>query len=197
MDPVTICRRALGWIGANLITQLNEANPQSDEEAFCATNYPLAVLAALEEKAWLFATGSMPLDLGAPQETGDARFPVRFAVPPNVVAIRLCDDGSGDYRIEWERRGEWVVSEDTDHLYAIATVYVGDPKKWTPTFSRAVAARLAADGAPIFSPERAGLDKKMEARYTDALSKAGVFDGRQASGGRIGQAPSPMGRRGR
>jgi hypothetical protein len=187
---------ALGWIGANLIHQLDGENPQSVEEELCADNFPLAVRTALEEKPWLFATGSKPLDLGVAEETGDARFPVRFALPPEVVAVRYIQDANG-YPLEFEKRDGFVVTEDAEKAFAICTTYIDDPKRWTPTFCRAVASQIAADLAPVLAPERAGLDRKMEARYIDAISKAGVFDLGQFSGGKLGKVPGPMARRGR
>lgn len=196
MDPVAVCRLALGWIGANLINALNEDDPQSVEEELCITNFPLALRTALEAKPWLFATGSKPLDLGAAEETGDARFPVRFHTPPEVVAVRYVQDENGN-PLEFEKRRGFIVTEDANKAFAICTVYVDDPNEWTPTFCRAVAAQIASDLAPVLAPERAGLDRKMEARYIDALSKAGVFDLGQSSGKKLGQSPSPMQRRGR
>lgn len=195
MDPVSICKLALGWIGANTISKLDGVNPSSIEERRCAENFEAAVLCALEEKPWLFATGSKPLDLGAPEETGDPEFPVQFKIPPEVVSVRACDSGSGNFDIEWERRGEYVVSEDTDHLYAIATVYVDDPKKWTPTFCTSVAYLLASRIAGPLAPDRAGLAEKMEARYEREIKKAGVFDLSRSSGRKIAATTPMMSRR--
>lgn len=194
MDPVAICNLALGWIGANRIYALNEDDPQSVEEELCLTNFPLAVRTALEEKPWLFATGSSLIDLGAPEATNDPNFPTRFAVPPDVITVRICVDGDGE-PVEFERRGDYVICQEADNLYAIATVYVGDPAKWTPTFCRAVAAQIASDLAPVLAPDRAGLDRKMEARYIDAISKAGVFDLGQTSAVKLRKATPLMGRR--
>lgn len=196
MDPVTVCRVALGWIGANLIHSLDANNPSSVEEELCADNFPLAVRTALEEKPWLFATGSKPLDLGNAEETGDTRFPVRFALPPEVVAVRYVQDESGDL-LEFEKRDGYIVTEDATKAFAICTTYIDDPNRWTPTFCRAVSAQIASDLAPILAPERAGLDRKMEARYMDAISKAGVFDLGQSSGAKVNPRSSPMARRGR
>jgi hypothetical protein len=192
---VSICKLALGWIGANTISKLDEDAPSSMEERRCTENFGPAVMSALEEKPWLFATGSRPLDLGAPEETGDPRFPVRFLLPPEVVSVRFCDDGSGDYDIEWERRGEYVVSEQTDHLYAIATVYRDNPADWTPTFCTSVAYLLASRLAGPLAPDRAGLAEKMEARYEREIKKAGVFDLSQSSGRKISSFTPLMSRR--
>lgn len=199
MDPVTICRMALGWIGANLIHSLDPAadgSMESVEAELCADNFPLAVRTALEEKPWLFATGSKPLDLGVAEKTGDARFPVRFALPPEVVAVRYVQDSDG-YPLEFEKRDGFVVTSDATKAFAICTMHVNDPNRWTPTFCRAVAAQIASDLAPVLSPDRAGLDRKMEARYIDTISKAGVFDLGQSSGKKLGQGTGPMARRGR
>lgn len=191
MDPVSICKLALGWIGANTISKLDEVNPSSVEERRCAENFEPAVLCALEEKPWLFATGSNPLDLGAPEDTGDPVYPVRFLVPPGTVAVRYCDDGSGYFDVEWEQRGEYVVSEKVDHLYAIATKYITDPQKWTPTFCTSVAYLLASRLAGPLAPDRAGLPERMLMMYEREIKKAGVFDLSRSSG-RKHNATTPM-----
>lgn len=194
MDPVTICNLALGWVGANRIHALNENDPQSVEEELCLDNFPLAVRTALEEKPWLFATGSNLIDLGAPEVTNDPNFPTRFAIPPEICKVRLCVDADGE-PVEFEVRNGYVVTEEITKVFALATIYIDDPNKWTPTFCRAVAAQIASDLAPVLAPERAGLDRKMEARYLDAISKAGVFDLGQSSAVKIRKSSPLMSRR--
>lgn len=180
MDPVTICNMALGWIGGNRIRNLNAEEPSSVEEELMADQFDPVVRAALEEKAWLFATGSKPVDLGAPQETGDPRFPVRFAKDPLIVSVRAVYDTHGD-PLTYERRDEWIVTADTDKAFAVCTMFVNDPRRWTPTFCRAVAHRLAADNAMVIS-ESEKLALKHDKLYYVEIAKAGTLDGIQGSG---------------
>jgi hypothetical protein len=180
MDPVTICNMALGWIGAKRISTLNAEEAASQEEELLADQFEPAVRAVLEEKAWLFATGSKPSDLGAPQETGDPRFPTWFKLPPDTVSVLAVYDADGT-ALDFARREDLtVVTEDSDKAFAIVTRYIPDPKKWTPTFCRAVAARLAADIAAVIT-ENASLGLRMEEKYLREVAKAGVLDGIQGS----------------
>jgi hypothetical protein len=235
MDPVTICNMALGWLGAKKITAIVEEEASSVEQELCAIQFPMAVLSCLEERAWLFATGSV--DLGAGQESGDAEFPVKYEKPSTMIRIIAIDDGSGSYAVKFERRGDEVFTEGeldqpaaptapawdsltpyalgttVNHLwrswraladstgvepvdgspvweaipntssrptYAKAVSFVDDPKVWTPTFCRAVAARIAADLAGTLT-ENVGLGERMEAKYRNEISRAGALDGSNAT----------------
>lgn len=193
MDPVTICNMALGWIGAKRIETINIAEASSTEEELMADQFVPAVKAVLEEKAWLFATGSKPIDLGAPQETGDPRFPVFFATKSDVISVRAVYDANGE-SLDFERREGGVVVEDTDKAFAIVTKMITDPGKWTPTFCRAVAFRLAADNAATLT-ESPGIGLKMEAKYQDEVKKAGTLDGIQGSAQTIRRGSSLSARR--
>jgi hypothetical protein len=179
MDPVSICNIALGWIGQDKIRTIDPDEADGAAEELCSTFFEPDVRSTLEETAWLFATGSKPLDLGAPQETGDPNFPVFFAVGSEVVAIRYVFDASGD-PLEWEKREGGVVTQDTNQAFAIATTFKADPGLWPPAFCRAVAARIAADIAGPLT-ESPNLELKMEQRYEKELSKAMIFDGKQGT----------------
>lgn len=197
MDPVAICNMALGFLSKHRINDLIEGEEaaDSDEQELCSTFYPIAVRLALEEKGWLFATGSRPVDLGAPQESGDPQYPVLFALPADLVTVRRVVDANGDSLL-YERREGGIVTEDTDKAYAIITKYIDDPKKWTPNFCLAVAYRIATFIAVPLT-ESTGLEAKMEKLYTDTVKKAGTFDGLQGSAQviRVRPADSSVNRR--
>ncbi len=201
MDPVAICNVALGLIGANKINTLVEADAASTEEELCSAIFGPLVKKVLEEKAWLFATGFYDLGAVAATPVGRAErpeLPSRRALPADAVAVRACDDGSGDYTILWELEGRHVVSEQADKLYAVVTRYVEDPALWSPTFCMAVAFLLASDLAvPLAGPSKAGLADGLYLKYERELRKAATYDGMQGntSGAAQVSAGSLAGRR--
>jgi len=178
MDPVTICNMAMGWLGAKKISTIDVNEASSVEEELCSVQFPMAVRSTLEARAWLFATGS--IDLGAPADSGDLEFPTQFTLPTTVIRPLACDDGSGEWSMRWERRGDKIVTEATDVCKLRAVSYTEDVKRWTPTFCRAVAARIAADTTGPLT-EGTVSSEKMEAKYLRELAQAGVFDGQQGS----------------
>lgn len=177
--PVEICNLALGWLGANLIHDLDADAPESTEAELCSANYDAAVKAVLEAKAWTFATERV--DLGAGQESGVAEYPQAYAIPGEVVRVLAVDDGSGTFELGWVREGDQVLVERAvSSASAKAIVLVEDATKYPPSFVRALAYRLAADLAvPI--TENAKLALAMEQLYGFELKKAGALDGMQGS----------------
>jgi hypothetical protein len=95
------------------------------------------------------------------------------------VTIHKCADQGGDFTVLWERRDGYVVAEaGVTKLLALATRYVADPDRWTPTFSWAVAYLLAS---VLAGPLTEGPSTKWEKKYEDELHKAGVIDGIQGN----------------
>lgn len=178
MDPVAICNRALGWIGANRITTLDD---ESAEASLCQDSFDLVVLEALEARAWSFATGFVTLDNA--QVSEDGRLPSKWGpLPATVVAVRAADDGSGEFDIEFDRVGEYVHTELIlgGTLTLRVTSKITDPAKWTPTFGRCVSALLAAD-LSIPLTEGTALEDRMRKRFAFELAEAGMLDAMQAS----------------
>ena len=135
MDPVAICNLALGAIGEKRITSLDDDTASAE---LCSTLFPEAVRTALEQRAWLFAAGS--IDLGVCEESGDASLPSMFELPATVVRGIRCDDGSGTYRLKWERRGSKVFTEhevpdrvkpwDAATAYAVGAIVTHEDYYW-------------------------------------------------------------------
>jgi hypothetical protein len=185
MDPVTICNMALMAFGAQRITTIDEDQADSDESALCSVYFDPSVRACLEERAWLFATGF--INLGARQDSpykdsgGEHPLVAQFAYDPGVIVKPLvCDDGSGDFSILWERNGQYILSEDTDTLLLKCVQYIKDPTKWTPNFAFTVAYHLAS---VICGPitHSAAIEERMYKKYEVQLKKAAALDGLQGA----------------
>lgn len=179
MDPVTICNMALGHLGASRIASLEDPSISTEAE-LCDTFFEVAVRQALAEKAWLFATGSKPLFLDNPQASGDPELPAAFALPGDVISVHRAFVEGDSSPLRWERRGNEIVAEQADRIGILATIYVADPNKWTPTFCSAVSYLLASKLAgPI--ADNAALANRMEERYERELKRAGVLDAMQGN----------------
>lgn len=182
-NPVSICNIALGFIGANTITTLNEDDASSVEEEMLAPLFEPTVKKILEEKAWLFATGFVDLGAIAATPAGEVErldLPSRFKLPADTVAVRACDDGSGDYTVLFEKAGGYVVAEPATQLFALLTRYNPDPKAWAPSFVFAVIYKLAHLLAVPLS-QNAKLGALYEAEYERELKKASTLDAMQGN----------------
>lgn len=181
MDAVGICNLALGWLGERAIVALD--GTLGTTEDLCERIYPEALRAALEARAWTFAT--QRLQLAPAEATGLADFPSRYPIPATVIRVLTCDDGSGTQEIEWRREGAYVLTETSPvTLYAKALVLVEDAALFSPGFGRVVAARVAADLAgPITENEE--LATAMERRYLAELAQAATRDGLQGTSEKV------------
>lgn len=188
-DPVAICNVGLGLIGANQIETLDSDKASSTEEELCSAAFEILVKKALEERAWLFATGSVELTGPADPPDGEVNrpdLPNRFKLPGDTVAVRAVDDGSGQFQVAWERNGESIMVGNTSSgmaptkLVAIVTRYVDDPKRWSPTFGMALSYKIASICAVPLT-HNAKLAALYEKMYEDEIKKAGTFDAMQGT----------------
>jgi hypothetical protein len=177
VDAVGICNLALGWLGERAITTLDAELGTTEE--LCARLYPEALRVVLEARAWTFAT--QRLQLGPAEATGLVDFPSRYPIPTTVIRVLTCDDGTGTQEIEWRREGAYVLTQTSPPtVSAKAIVLVEDPALFSPTFGRALAARIAADLAGPITENRS-LAADMEQRYQLELRQAGTRDGLQGT----------------
>jgi hypothetical protein len=179
VDALGICNLALGWLGQAAITQLNLETPASTTEELCARLYPEALRAVLEARAWTFATQRLQFEPAA--ATGLADFPSKYPIPATVVRVLSCDDGGGSNDIEWRREGGYILTETSPtKVYAKAIMLEEDASKFSPSFGRALAARLAADLAMPLTENRARAEF-LEAQYLRELMNAARLDGQQGT----------------
>ena len=173
-----ICNIGLGWIGANRVADIT--NGTSEEELLCKDQFEISVRATLEHKAWLFATAVVDCGVGAAVDTGEHEdFSGKYTLPggSNVVHVVQADDGSGKYDVDFEQRGGYVYADlaPSAKLYVRAVCYNADPSTWTPTFQRAVAARIAADLAMTLT-ESLVHEQRMEKKFAEEVKKGGAWD---------------------
>lgn len=176
MDAVGICNLALGWVGAGRIAALTEASRLAE---LCNANFNPVRDAVLEERAWRFATTRRAIAAAA---AGPAwGYTYRYLLPSSVVRVLEVSDGSAPLT-DWEREGQYVVTNQASPIYVRSIDRVDDPAGWPPGFTMAVATRLAATLATTISENRA-LQEELWARYREQLKRAGAVEGQQGRAG--------------
>ncbi len=202
-DQVSICNQALGWLGANLITSLDDDNREAQ---LCKTNFVDLRDAVLEEREWTFAVRRFQIaPLVLEPKYG---YTNQFLIPPQVIRVlnfpntQFTDPGSSlligtglgvravgpdqqpqlnTFRVEGieepSATGK-IILANTDNLIFRAIVKVANIGLWSPMFIQAMAARLAADLAIPLTQNR-NLQKDMWALYGRKLTIASTMDGIQ------------------
>ena len=185
-SPVAICNLALGWVGGDLITSLDD---NSKEAKLCKANYELLRDAVLEEREWTFAVKRMRLVRVTDEPVYG--WSAAFQIPPEVLRVlqisgsvaglsAITRGGTGmgqESRIEWNREGDKVMT-DTNDVFARCLVQVVDTNKFSPAFTQAFAARMSMDFAiPIASSRM--LQKDMALMYGEKIRLAAATDGMQ------------------
>jgi hypothetical protein len=175
VDAVGICNMALGWLGAGTITALTEASTLGE---LCAANFNPVRDAVLEERAWRFATQrrSVAADPVAPAY-GAA---YRYLIPSQVIRVLEVSDGA-DQLLDWQREGDYVITDQASPIYLRSVERVDDTARWTPGFTMSMATRLAATLAITLTENRA-LQADLWSLYARRLQEAGAKDGMQGRG---------------
>lgn len=185
---VSICNQAMGWLGANPITSLND---NTTESRLCSANYDDLRRAVLEDVAWTFAAGRMRLDaIAADDDVDDWGERDRFKIKnlDKVITInRVYYDQKEDLQADdWIREGEYISipALGSRYLFIKYTKDIENPRLFPPGFVQALAARLAADLAIPITQSRQ-LQEDMWALYSAKVKSAAANDGSQGSNERI------------
>ena len=171
MTQTEVCNLALGWLGSELITSINDvATPARLLKASWSSTLSI-VLSARE---WSFAVRRLvlPADSIAPA-FGPLR---RFPIPSNVIRVLRCVDAWGE-PVEWQKEGAYIVSDETT-IYAVVLIRIDTMADLPEPFAHALAARLAADLAiPIIdSPKH---QASLWQLYNLKLAEAATIDAMQ------------------
>lgn len=177
-SPVEIANLALSWLGQD---QINALSDDQNEAIIMNANYVLSRDKTLSDVAWTFALRRETL---APVADKSAFGPEnRFLIPSDVLRVHRVYRANASIQsaefqnARWTRVGEYIFAIE-ESVWAVFIVQVVDPKLFSPQFSHALAARLAADTCITFT-ENARLEETMEARYESKLADAAYADGSQ------------------
>lgn len=179
VSEVSICNQALSWLGQSAISSLDD---QSTTAQWMRNNYPFIRDSVLEQRMWTFATAR------ATSETADMdEWGVQFAHPsPDWVSVFRCYRSVGRSPVidqSWRLEGGVILS-DYATVYLWGLKRVTDTGKFSPLFTQALAARIAAD-ACIPLTENRQLQADLWNLYNVKLSEAAVRDGQQGSNEKV------------
>ena len=176
-DTVSVFNQALSWLGAKRITSWMD---DSNEAQLGRDNFDMIRDAVLEDHAWRFADKRLILSAPLTDDWGANL----FALPVEVIRAYRCftaANGRNFERLEWQRQGEYISTVGTvDTVYCQATVRIENPDKWTPAFTQAFAARLAADLAIPITKSRQ-LQADLWSIYQAKLAAASATDASQGT----------------
>ena len=175
---VEIANIALSWLGQNVINSLND---NQNEAKIMKANYKTSRDKLLSDHAWTFATRRETLAPVAdlPAFGGQSK----FLIPSDVLRVqrvyRATNTSQGDQfqNANWVREGQYIIAnESTVWCHFIFRNTNSD--QYSPGFVHALAARLAADTAMVFTENRV-LFEQMEALADQKLGDALYSEGSQ------------------
>jgi hypothetical protein len=173
LSTVGICNLALGWLGANLITAIDE---DSNEAKLCNATFEHSRDACLEDYDWSFAMTRARL---TPLTSSPAfGYSNAFQRPSDCVRITAASS-SADFNTDtdWRIEEDTIVS-DAGTLYIRYVKKITNTAKFTAGFTHALAAKLAADLAVPITGSREMQDL-MYKMYEIKRDRAGTMDGLQ------------------
>ena len=177
-NPTQIANLALSWLGQR---QINSFNDNQNEAIVMNANYALSRDKVLNDVAWTFALRRETLApiVDAPA-FGQGN---KFLIPNDVLRVHRVYRASNIAQSDkftsarWVREGQYIISNEQS-LWCHFIVRVTDTNLFSPSFVHALAARLAADTALVFT-ENVRLQETMELRYEQKLAEAAYADGTQ------------------
>lgn len=177
MSQVSICNQALGWIGANQITSIDD---DSTEAVLCKANYEPIRDSVLEAHNWTFAT--VWAQLTEVVDPPYSVYPHSFQIPTDSLTVLFCGIDY-DHPANWRREGQHIVTDEEN--CTIQYIYrVVDEAQFPPLFTQAFAARLAADLAIPITNSRS-MQTDMYNLYMAKLKEAASRDNQQGRSRRI------------
>lgn len=138
MTDTEIASAALNALATEGITSFED---DSNEARAVQSFYPTVRDLVLGERVWSFAKKQYILDPHA--DAPLFGWTKKFEVPPEVIRVHRVDDGSGAYTMPWEKQGNFIFA-NVDRIYMTAVRREEDTTLYSPSFSLAVALRLAA-----------------------------------------------------
>lgn len=177
VSEVSISNLALSWLGANLITSLDD---DTNEAHLCKANYALARDAVLEIRNWSFALNrsSLPVASLPPEELEPHGGYTPFVIPVNFLRVtQLTQADRSSSAVQWyiEGRYLWAAASAIVIQYLVR---VEDPQLFSPNFVHALAGLMASDLSVPITGSR-DMQSLMMRMYVLKLETAGAYDGMQ------------------
>jgi len=169
-DEVTIVNQALGFLGVDRITSLND---NSKSARLAKTVYAGLRDAVLEEGDWRFAIKRFKLLLSAEQpEFGSGNY---FVIPMEVLRVIECNEN----RYDWDVEGNNILIE-AEEARILTVSRVVNVDHMSSMFQQAFAARIAWDLALPITQSKTMHDTMFQL-YKDKVDYAKANNGMQGS----------------
>jgi hypothetical protein len=201
VSTVDICNQALGWLGADPITSLDDS---SKEAQLCKENFANLRDTVLEEREWTFAVRRFRLSPMVKKPVYG--YAEQFLLPPEVLRVLnipasrgefgglpFLNGGAGadtqeglfDWRVESIDEGNVILAnisgtagQITSNIRVRAIVRVTNEKLWSSMFVQALAQRIAADLAMALT-NSFQIARTHWTLYESKLGAAATMDGMQ------------------
>ena len=176
-SKVEICNLALGKVGAERITSLD--NPQTENEQICATFYPIVLNKMLEVRDWSFLIRRATLDtpLLDPPDWGYSKAFLLPAFTQRVIDVRNDTFDGYPNNLMWLKEGDKIVT-DSDKVYIRYVTNNIESSSLSAAFIMAFAIELAHQYC-IQITENKGLKDALMMEADKALTDAAASDGQQ------------------
>lgn len=173
LTEVAICNLAIGWLGGNLISSLDD---DSEEARLCKANYEASRDSALEDRDWTFATSRKQLTQN-PDYPGFGSYNSFHLPADHIRTIAVSASPDFDDNIDWFKEQNLILAI-TDVMYIRYIFRQKQVAYFSPNFQQAVAARLAHDiCTPLTHNEK--LKGMMWDEYLIRVEWTGALDGVQ------------------
>ena len=178
MSIVSICNQALGLVGASTIISLDD---NTTEAVLCKALYEPVRDAVLEAHNWTFALKWYDLpQLASPPLSEYAN---AYQLPGDVLRVVFVGTDYERPAEAWRREGSSIVT-DANTCKCQVVHRVVDTAKYTPLFTQALVARLAADMAMSLTKSRSIMEIHFQV-YQAKVREAARIDGMQGTPKRI------------
>lgn len=180
---VAICNRALGFLGADRITALDE---DSAPARLCSVFYDNARDASLRAYPWNFAIRRATLAEVQPAPAWG--YQRAFQLPEGPLpeyCLRVLDvDGAEDLGVPYAVEGRRILTDLAAPLLVRYLARVEDAAQYDSLFADTLAARLAVDLAYPLTASGAMVEQMLRA-YQMRLAEARAVDAREGSAGML------------
>lgn len=180
VSEVSICNIALSWLGQPAITSLDDKSTNAE---LCKLNYPHLRDVLLSERQWVFAVLRHTSETADKPEFGEG---FKHSIPPEYLRVsrvyrnvEAFDPNKWRTALGWRREGEFIIAVE-EIIYMWGTQQLTDTGLFSPMFTQALAARIAADLCMSIT-ENSTLQSKMYQLYLAKLSDAAASDAVQGA----------------
>ena len=179
MDSIDICNMAIGFVGGSSITSLVDETLEAEQ---CGRYYDIARKFCLEGRDWTFAARTQRL---APEAVPlSSEFSNSFVLPVDCLVVRVVAYDPELKRGAVYQKNENRILANSSVLYVKFTQDVTNTTRFSPSFTTAVAHKLAEFLAPVLTGDK-NMKRTLMQESEYLVDTGGAIDGMQGSPKRV------------